>query len=270
MDATDLRSLLHRLAGEYPEGLRGAQHQDVERIAFHIELVVRRKGTDCALVDIGGGIGLFTVGCAALGLRSTLVDDFADAINLDHGETVFDVHRRYGVTVVARDAIAGDLYFDPGSIDVVTMFDSMEHWHHSPKKLFRMLANALRPQGVFIIGGPNCVNLRKRMSVPFGVGKWSSIRDWYEPEVFRGHVREPDVEDLLYIARDLDLGEIEILGRNWLGYRSRHRWVRTLTKLADHGLRYIPSLCSDIYLVGRKGAGAKATAAADGQSDKVA
>ena len=81
MDATDLRSLLHRLAEEYPEGLRGAQHQDVERIAFHIELVVRRKGTDCALVDVGGGIGLFTVGCAALGLRSTLVDDFADEVH---------------------------------------------------------------------------------------------------------------------------------------------------------------------------------------------
>ena len=42
---------------------------------------------------------------------------------------------------------------------------------------------------------------------------------WYEPELFRGHVREPDVDDLRYIARDMGLEDVvvakgaEVVGR---------------------------------------------------------
>ena len=69
------------------------------------------------------------------------------------------------------------------------------------------------------------MNLRKRITVPLGYGKWSRMEDWYEEDRFRGHVREPDVADLRYIGADLDLKNIEILGRNWLGYQSRFNWV---------------------------------------------
>ena len=68
---------------------------------------------------------------------------------------------------------------------------------------------------------------------------------------FRGHVREPDVEDLHYIARDMQLAQVEIFGRNWAGYLGG-RAVRTLTRLLDPLLQRRPSLCSDLYLVGRK------------------
>jgi hypothetical protein len=90
---------------------------------------------------------------------------------------------------------------------------------------------ALKPGGLFFLGVPNCVNLRKRITVPLGAGKWSAIEEWYEREMFRGHVREPDVGDLRYIARDLGLRDVRIFGRNWLGYASRHGWVRALTPL---------------------------------------
>ena len=43
-----------------------------------------------------------------------------------------------------------------------------------------------------MVGVPNCVNLRKRLTVPLGRGKWSPMADWYEQPSFRGHVREPD------------------------------------------------------------------------------
>ena len=75
--------------------------------------------------------------------------------------------------------------------------------------------------GLFVLGVPNRVNLRKRVFVPFGYGKWSSMKDWYESPVFRGHVREPDVDDLRYIARDLHLRDWQVFGRNWLGYSSQ-------------------------------------------------
>jgi hypothetical protein len=88
--------------------------------------------------------------------------------------------------------------------------------------------------------------------VPFGYGKWSQMNHWYQAEFFRGHVREPDVDDLHYIARDMGLIEVEILGRNWAGYMNDRRVIRIGTALIDSLLRLRPSLCSDIYLVARK------------------
>jgi hypothetical protein len=94
--------------------------------------------------------------------------------------------------------------------------------------------------------------MRKRITVPLGIGKWSSIQEWYEANKFRGHVREPDVSDLEYIANDIGLTEVKIYGRNWLGYHHKNAIIRFVTSVTDFFLQLRPSLCSDIYLVGRK------------------
>ena len=75
---------------------------------------------------------------------------------------------------------------------------------------------------------------------------------WYESDEFRGHVREPDVNDLLYIARDMKLKSIKIMGRNWLGYKNTNNLIRVVTPIVDYVLRINPRLCSDIYLIGFK------------------
>ena len=252
MDKHEIVAALHRTADEYPPDLRAAQHADVERIAFHISTVVAEKGTQCSVCDVGGGVGLFSVGCATLGINVILVDDFGDIVNFEHGESALEPHRRYGVRVLSKNVVRDSLGLDDAALDAVTSFDSMEHWHHSPKALFGHLMRALRPGGLFFLGVPNCVNLRKRITVPLGRGKWSTMADWYEPPRFRGHVREPDIDDLRYIARDLGLREVRIIGRNWLGYQSRRRWARALVSIVDRPLQQRPSLCSDIYLLGRK------------------
>jgi hypothetical protein len=77
------------------------------------------------------------------------------------------------------------------------------------------------------------------------------MSDWYEPDRFRGHVREPDVDDLHYIARDMRLSEVEVIGRNWL-LTKRPPGLRWAGTIVDRILRLRPSLCADIYLVGRK------------------
>jgi len=110
----------------------------------------------------------------------------------------------------------------------------------------------MNPLGRFVLAVPNCVNLRKRLTVPLGRGKWSSMKDWYEPESFRGHVREPDVQDLECIAKDLKLQNVRVVGRNWLGHQSTSKLIRTLTGLVGPLIQLRPSLCSDIYLVGEK------------------
>ncbi|MCE0482643.1 MAG: class I SAM-dependent methyltransferase [Methylacidiphilales bacterium] len=257
-DTANLTDLLTRVAREYPPSLVPEQVGDVPRIKFHIEYVLKafpdRRPGDLSLCDLGGGIGLFSVGCAAAGFgRVVLVDDFRDRVNKEESSgSVFSVHEKYGVEVVSRDVIASGIADLGGGFDAITSFDSMEHWHHSPKRLFRQVMTALKPGGLFFLAVPNAVNARKRLTVPLGLGKWSSMESWYEEEIFRGHVREPDVDDLRYIARDMGLIEVEIIGRNWLGMNNHRAWVRAMSALADRPLRLWPSLCSDLYLAGRK------------------
>ena len=247
----NLTATLEAIARKYPPALIDNQVADIDRISFHIRLVQERTGPHATVCDLGGGIGLFSVGCAAVGMRATLVDDFNDPVNVNHGESVLALHRSFGVEVISRNVITEGLDFSPGAFDAITTFESMEHWHHSPKRLFASVTRLLRPGGLFVLSAPNCVSLRKRLSVPLGYGKWSQMRDWYEPEVFRGHTREPDVADLLYIAKDMGIEHVNILGRNWGGYSSARPLIRIATSLADRALRLRPSLCSDIYLLGR-------------------
>jgi 2-polyprenyl-3-methyl-5-hydroxy-6-metoxy-1,4-benzoquinol methylase len=250
-------STLNELAGQYPRDMIGGQKRDVPRIAFHIGAAIMvappKPISALAICDIGGGMGLFSVGCAALGFgKVILIDDFGDKTNKIAGDGVLDLHRDHGVEIYCRDIVQQRLSGLPDDIDVITSFDSMEHWHHSPKTLFREVFDRLAPGGGFVLGGPNCVNLRKRITVPFGRGQWSSMKDWYEEESFRGHVREPSVADLRYIARDMRLVDVNVFGCNWLGRNSGSRPVQLLSKLVDRPLQWFPSLCSDIYVSGKK------------------
>jgi SAM-dependent methyltransferase len=246
------RRALTGLISKYPKELHENLTMELPRIIFHVDLVVAQGAT--SVCDIGGGIGLFSLGCALSGIRTTLLDDFRDPVNLEQGNDILDLHRSHGVQVVCRDFVGeGPGDFPPASFDAITTFDSMEHWHNSPKRSFRQAMKLLKPNGALIIAVPNCLNLRKRISFPLGYGRWSAMADWYERDQFRGHVREPNVDDLHYIARDLNLRDIRILGRNWPGSESDSRWMRMATAIVDRAIRPMPSLCATIYLVGRKG-----------------
>ena len=230
---------------------------DIPRISFHINLILDTTKpipvTELEICDIGGGIGIFSVGCAALGMKRTvLIDDFEDPVNKKVGASILDMHKRLGVEIITRDVIKKGIQDIEGTYDVITTFDSMEHWHNSPKRLFRQVVEKMNKNGFLILGVPNCVNMRKRITVPLGIGKWSQMKDWYEEDTFRGHVREPDTSDLIYITHDMGLVDRKIYGRNWLGYISPNSTIRLLTKILDYPLRIKPSLCSDIYVVGRK------------------
>lgn len=253
MDTAKIETRLHELADEYPEPMRAEQHRDVARVSFNISLAI--SGMDVAstrVCDLGGGVGLFSLGCKGIGCRrSVLVDDFRDGINLARGDSVLESHRRLGVEICSRDVVLEPLAID-GQFDVVTTFDSMEHWHHSPRRLFHEVMGLLRPGGRFVLGVPNCINLRKRITVPLGYGKWSAFKEWYEPDRFRGHVREPDVQDLRSIGADMGLCDIRIIGRNWTGHASPNRITQIAAMLMDAPLRALPTLCGDIYLVGSK------------------
>ncbi len=255
MDKELIKKLIS-IAQSYPENLKSGQLCDCDRIAFNINLAKVACFGDLnnkSIMDIGGGIGLFSLGCIAAGFyRVVLVDDFNDPINKGLGESILNKHQSMNVEIFARDVVKSGINDISGEFDVITSFDSMEHWHNSPKKLFREVYKKLRPGGKFILGVPNCVNIRKRLTMPFGFFRWSPIETWYDEEIFRGHVREPDVSDLHYIADDMGLIDCQIVGANWLGTKSSKWFIRWLAKIMDPILRLYPRFCSDIYLIGEK------------------
>jgi SAM-dependent methyltransferase len=248
---------LQAVAAQYPNDMKNQQLDDIPRIAFNICLVFRtlknRAPDTLEICDIGGGVGLFAPGCVAHGIkRMVLIDDFRDGTTQCIASPVLELHRGLGITVLARDVLKAGISDLPGQFDAITSFDSMEHWHSSPKHLFQEVVEKLRPGGVFVLGVPNAVNARKRISVLIGRGNWSRMADWYDKEVFRGHVREPDVHDLRCIAQDMGLTRCKIYGRNWRGLSSYRRLFGPVILVLDHLLRLTPSLCADLYMVGHK------------------
>jgi len=225
------------------------QYMMSAKIRYEFSLLrVERGSTIC---DVGGGWGAFSCFAASMGMNAILVDDFADP-----GFSTTDPRARmpteYRVRVIQRDVLKEGLPFPENSIDAFTSFDMLEHLHGSPKELLHQMMRCLKQGGMLIIGVPNCVNLRKRITVPLGRGKWSAMDEWYEKPIFRSHVREPDVEDLRYIARDLHLQNVEIRGTNFAGYEYSNPLLRMTARLSDRLLRLRPSLCADLYLIGQK------------------
>jgi SAM-dependent methyltransferase len=241
-----MKEELKQLCFEYPPRLREVQLQDIERIGCHIGMVYEEGKK---ILDIGGGIGLFSVGCAALSMETFLLDDFKDEVNKQEGDSALEPHRKYGVTILKGDATRVDLPFEQEFFDVVTCFDCIEHLHRSPRRLLREVKRVLKGGGTFVLGAPNAVDILSRMRVLCGISNWSRFKDWYHVDEFRGHVREITCGELRRIVEDCNFREVKIFGRNW-ELRKKLPWVVSVP--IDKLLQIRPSLSSDIYVAARK------------------
>jgi len=105
--------VLNKIARQYPADMVAGQIRDIPRIAFNISIslpsspgLLTENCKSVEICDLGGGIGLFSVGCAALGVkRAVLIDDFNDPINHSVGDSVLEIHRGHGVQVISRDVL---------------------------------------------------------------------------------------------------------------------------------------------------------------------
>lgn len=239
-----------------------------ERNLFYVQLLheVGLLQPGKHLLDLGCGISAFGPVCRALGMRVTVADDFAGGGGVETDQLakarklIADWQSQLGLCVVEGDLLAQSLPLESASVDVVTSINSLEHWHHSPKRLFHEIVRVLRPGGCLILVTPNAANLRKRVSAVMGQNIWDRLDWWYHDgdPVFRGHVREPIVADLKQIMRWNDIEPVRVYGRNFLGRYSKAlgfippRALRTFVAGADLLLRLFPTLCSDIHVIGRK------------------
>lgn len=247
----EILALIDECINIFPNNYTAILSNNRGRLLWQVKEVLANVKPEGSVLDLGAGVLPFMLVCQRLGFKCTLVDDYKDMTYAEAGTSeVLEINSRYGVQIISNNIFDID-YSQLPVLDMVTTHDSMEHWHNSPKNIFHALRNRLSPSGIFWIGVPNCVNLRKRITVPFGYGKWTTMDQWYELEIFRDHVREPDVGDLLYIARDLNLKNVKISGKNWIGLRHHSKIVKILTPFIDAPLQLFPTLCSDIYLYGR-------------------
>jgi SAM-dependent methyltransferase len=201
-----------------------------------------------------------------LGGKVALVDDFGGGGGIlpdarDEAQKVLERYAKLlGVEIYEQDVLTSPLPFRDESVDVVTSFHCFEHFHRSPRFLMSEIRRILRSGASFILCTPNAVNLRKRISLVFGYTNLSTLEEWYnegEP-VFRGHVREPTVSELVRLCQWNDLIVDRIIGANLIGKDSvvMKRMPKALspitTFIVDRLLPHWPTLCSDIFAVAKK------------------
>ena len=206
------------------------------------------------IIDLGGGIGFHSLVATHLGMRAISVDIWRLVSNRSDpnwqaNNEFMKIAADHGVKFIDVDL----LKFDPKEylqekIDLVMSVDNIEHLHHSPQGIYKRLIEFMEPGGKFLLGAPNAANILKRFRLLFGQNTFAKLEDWYLPEQFYEHVREPIVDDLLYIGRDLDLCDLKIIGRNWQGYLK----YGDKLKYFEFILQPFPTLCSDIYLLATK------------------
>jgi SAM-dependent methyltransferase len=242
--------------------------QEVEaRIVFYLQLLQDREllTSGKTIMDLGAGIYWFDPLAKFLGATPVLVDDYGGGGGVDNQnpDPARKLIHRYleelKLEIKEQDILTEPLPADDASIDAVTCFHCLEHWHNSPKQLFKQIKRVLKPGGWLFLATPNAANIRKRISVLLGGNNWSPLGEWYDEEpVFRGHVREPIVSDLHQICHWNGLDLVATYGRNFIGRDSQvlhwlPRWARhNLAAGTQQILQFFPTLCSDIHVVARK------------------
>jgi 2-polyprenyl-3-methyl-5-hydroxy-6-metoxy-1,4-benzoquinol methylase len=242
----DALEALRIVQADYCSAISAQTVEQSYRDLFKIGLVQPCEGL--SLCDVGGGLGAFGPACAILGASVTVIDDFKDPVNFKVGEAGFIAHRKHGVQVVVADASRG-LPVDR-QFDTVTCFASIEHYHDSPRAMLHSMMDHLKPGGRFVLSVPNAVDLMKRIETVLGRAKWSPLEEWYATAEFRGHVREPVVSDLEFIARDLGLQKWRVVGKTfiWIGTPTVRRIFGAIARVVDHRA----GLSSELFLVGYK------------------
>lgn len=79
-----------------------------------------------------------------------------------------------------------------------------------------------------LLGCPNAVNARKRGSVLLGRTNYPPISQfWNEGDPsWWGHVREPVLADMVWMAEQVGLRVMGVYGRNFLGKQNFGAWAR--------------------------------------------
>ena len=223
----------------------------LRRLTFEL-IIIDKNNNNSTFIDVGGGDGLLTglIKFSYPEMECYVVDDFKD--NWYRNELV-DYLKDIGVNFINTDASKDNEYINQISkknkISSISCLHSIEHWHGSPSRFLKGAYKELSPGGKLILAFPNNSNLKKRLLAIIGKTSWSKFNYWWDTENYRGHVREPNIQDLKLISSRLGCRNKLIYGRNFMGNISNIWVVRFVSVFFDFFLRMYPPFCSDLYLV---------------------
>ncbi|MDB6123744.1 MAG: putative S-adenosylmethionine-dependent methyltransferase [Pedosphaera sp.] len=239
-----------------------------DRNTFYLEMLARHGALQSGkhLVDLGAGLSIFGPMVRKLGMDVTLIDDFGGGGGVLYGQRPEEIkvlklfQGQLGIKIITKNFVEEPIPLPDASVDVITCFHSLEHWHNSPKRLFREIYRILRPNGLLVLATPNAVNIRKRAYVLMGRNNFPVLHAWYDEgdPVYRGHVREPIIRDLQQMMEWNQFKVVGTYGRNFIGRKSKALaslpmpLVNAAAIVSEKLLRFFPSLCSDIHVVGQK------------------
>jgi len=248
MNDSEIESLIYEVRQKLPKALQTDIPEYIEKDILHVRLAYVPNGR---VIDLGGGYSPTSAVLAKLGMEVTVVDTFASTKFYEQfsSEELCDILQGFGVKVVKQDLLQYDpaAVFAPESVDRVVSHDTL--YFFNPRILLERCMTVLKKEGMLAVNVNSAVSLLRRIRVLMGRTNIDLFDSYFFDNI---HKRYWTKGDLLRLADFLHLREVEVIGRNWSLYQSRKGIPRPLLRTADRVLRCKPSLCNDIYLIGKK------------------
>ena len=172
------------------------------------------------ILDFGAGPCDKTAVLQELGYRCFAYDDLADGWHLidDNRKKILAFAQQCGIEF--RRAGKDDVFDEGVQFDMMMMHAVLEHLHGSPRDLLNEFLRLVRPGGLLFITVPNAGNIRKRISLLMGGTNLPRFDLYYcYPGKWRGHVREYVRDDLVQLARFLDLEILRLTSCHFMLYK---------------------------------------------------
>jgi SAM-dependent methyltransferase len=184
----------------------------IKRVYLNIvKSVARHLQPGSRILDFGSGPCDKSAALHFLGYQCTAYDDLEDDWHKlhDNREKIMSFAKDCGVNF--KMATDRSLPFEKNSFDMIMLNSVIEHLHDSPRELLNNLLEFATPGGLLFITVPSAVNIRKRIAVLLGKSNLTRFEEFYwDDDPWRGHVREYVKDDLIKLARYLNLEIIEI------------------------------------------------------------
>jgi SAM-dependent methyltransferase len=235
--ALDLRNALDAAIREVADVFGGAARDTIlfenfEKHRFECAWLLANTTDDCAVVDIGGGLGVDFIVLRRLGRRQRFVVadrflEFTDDNRMGSSTRGTALLRAADVEVIDQDIwVEPRLAFDDASFDTALCLDVFEHLPGHPLRQLAEMRRLLKPGGRVLTSGPNGTSLKKRIDLLAGRHPYIPFAQWTE-DVYHLHVREySPAEHVQLLERAGFHVEERVMSRGVWITRSRNRYWR--------------------------------------------
>jgi len=201
LNSAKVKQILSKVSDSLPEAERQIFNQQCYYRFKHVINLIIKYARGGSILDVGCGNGTMGLALKMLGFNVYLVNDEV-GYQIGSKSCSYKLLKDNNIPVYCLDASIERFPFDDESFDIVTLLGVIEHFHGTPRFCLTEIYRVLTPDGKLLIDTPNSVNLRKRLSVPFGRSNYVNIRNFYYSDYpYRSHVREYNMSELEAICR---------------------------------------------------------------------